>query len=137
MTAAFLDLSEIEQIRTVMNNDPEFKIAARFMSEDILLEVGNSKCIVKIRDGVLTEIKLDPTFIDPWSFSVKATAESWDKLLQSTPPPFYTGLLGGMLRGNLQISGNLEAAFAHFWALSRMLDVMKQLQNHYIEYKDK
>jgi len=129
MRVVFLDSSKVEHLRNAINNDAEFKLAARYMSEDILLEVNDSRCIVKVRDSVVTEIKLDPPSEDHWSFSIKATADSWDKLLQSSPPPFYTGLNAGMIRGNLQIIGNMEVAFAYLWAMNRMLDIMKQLQN--------
>lgn len=129
MAIVFLDSSKVEQFRNAMNNDAEFKLAARFMSEDVLLEVDDSRCIVKIRDGEVTEIKLNPPSNEHWSFSIKATAKSWDKLLQPSPPPFFTGLNAGMIRGNLQIKGNLEIAFAYSWAMNRMLDVMRQLQN--------
>jgi len=53
--------------------DPEFKIAARFMSKDVLLEVGNTKCIVKFRDGVITQIKSENAFADPWNFAIRAS----------------------------------------------------------------
>jgi hypothetical protein len=129
MTVVFLDSSKVERLRNVINNDTEFKLAARYMSEDILLEVDESRCIVKVQYGVITEIKLNPPSNDHWSFSIKATAESWDKLLQSSPPPFYTGLNAGMMRGNLQIIGNMEIAFAYLWAMNRMLDVMREQQN--------
>jgi len=129
MTVVFLDSSKVERFQNAMNNDAEFKLAARFMSEDVLLEVDDSRCIVKVRDGVVTEIKLNPPSSDHWSFSIKATAETWDKLLRPSPPPLYTGLNAGMIRGNLQITGNLEVAFAYFWAMNRMLDIMRQLQN--------
>jgi hypothetical protein len=129
MTVVFLDSSKIDRLRNAMNHDAEFKLAARYMSEDILLGADESRCIVKVRDGLVTEIKLNPPSEDHWSFSIKATTESWDKLLQSSPPPFYTGLNAGMLRGNLQIMGNMEVAFAYLWAMNRMLDIMRQLQN--------
>jgi hypothetical protein len=129
MTVVFLDSSKVEGLRHAINNDTEFKFAARFMSEDVLLEVDESRCIVKVQDGVVTEIELNPPSDAHWSFSIKATAESWDKLLQSSPPPFYTGLNAGMMRGNLQIIGNMEVAFAYFWAMNRMLDMMRELQN--------
>jgi len=129
MTVAFLDSSKGERLRNVINNDTEFKLAARYMSEDILLEVDDSRCIIKVRDGVIMEIKPNPTSDDHWGFSIKATAESWDKLLQSSPPPFYTGLNAGMIRGNLQIRGNMEVAFAYLWAMNRMLDMMREPQN--------
>jgi hypothetical protein len=129
MTVIFLDSSKVEQLRDAMNNDAEFKLAARFMSEDILLEVDDFRCIVKVRDGVVEEIKLDPPPDEHWSFSMKATAETWNKLLQPSPPPFFTGWNAGMIRGNLQIMGNLEVAFAYSWVMNRMLDIMRQLQN--------
>jgi hypothetical protein len=34
-----------------------------------------------------------------------------------------------MIRGNLEITGNIEIAFAYFWAMNRMLDIMRQQQN--------
>jgi hypothetical protein len=129
MKVVFLDSSKVEGLRNAVNNDTEFKLAARFMSEDVLFEVDGSRCIIKVRAGVITEIKLNPPPDDHWGFSIKATAESWDKLLQSSPPPFYTGLNAGMIRGNLQIIGNMEIAFAYLWAMNRMLDMMREPQN--------
>jgi hypothetical protein len=129
MTVIFLDSNKVAQLINTLNNDAEFKLAARFMSEDILFEVDDSRSIVKVRDGLVTEIKIAPGSKEHWSFSIKATAESWDKLLQPSPPPFFTGLHAGMIRGNLQILGNLEAVFAYSWAVNRMLDIMRQLQN--------
>jgi hypothetical protein len=130
MGVIFLDSSEGEHLRNAINQDVEFKLAARYLSEDILLETDQSRCIFKIRDGVILEIKLDPPSDAHWGFSIKATAESWEKLLQSSPPPFYTGLNAGLIRGILQIKGNEEVAFAYLWAMNRMLDIMKGLQNH-------
>ena len=129
MTVVFFDPSKVERFRNVVNADAEFKLAARFMSEDVLLMVDDSRCIVRVCDGVVTEIKYEPSSGDHWSFSIQATADSWDKLLQSSPPPFYTGLNAGMIREKLQITGNLEIAFAYSWAMNRMLDIMRQLQN--------
>jgi hypothetical protein len=129
MNILFLDPSYIKRFREGINSDPEFKLAARFMSRDILLGVGDSKCIFSVRDGIVTEINLVPTFMDSWDFSIRATAESWEKVLSPSPPAFYHGLFAGMHRSTFSLDGNLEAAFAHFWAISRMLDVLRQLQN--------
>ena len=90
MTIAFLDQKKGERLQTIMNTDAEFKLAARFMSEDVLFAADDSQCIVRIQDGVVTEIKYEPSSGDHWSFSIQATADSWDKLLQLSPPPFYT-----------------------------------------------
>jgi hypothetical protein len=129
MTLRFIDPSEIAHARDAINNDPEFKLASRFFSKDILLVVGESKCIIKMREGVVIEIKLDPTIMNPWSFFIKGSAETWQKFLQPIPPPFFTDLYGCISRQHFELGGDIEAAFAHYWALTRMLDVLRELEN--------
>lgn len=129
MAVRFIDSKYTEQFREAINSDPEFKLAARYMKEDVLLEVGDSQCIVKVRDGVIIQIKVEQTVLDPWSFAIRAPVESWEKLLQPIPPPHYDGLFGGMIRGTFRLEGDLPVACAYFWAMTRMLDVMRQVQN--------
>ncbi len=129
MTIRFLDPKEVEYFREGINNDPEFRLAAKFFSKDVLFIFGDSQCIVKIREGVIKEILLNSTFMDPWSFFIKASTESWEKFLRPLPPPFYHGLYPAFLRQIFEIGGDLESAFAHFWAVSRLLDMMRELQN--------
>ena len=129
MTVRFINSSETAHVCDVINNDPEFKLASRFFSKDILLIVGDAKCIVKLRDGNVSEIKLNPTFMNPWSFFIKGSAETWQKFLQPIPPPFFTDLYGCISRQHFELGGDIEAAFAHYWALTRMLDVLRELEN--------
>lgn len=129
MTIRFLNPSETAYVRDSINSDPEFRLASRFFSKDILLVVGDSKCIVRVRDGNVTEIKLNPTFMNPWSFFIKGSAETWQKFLQPIPPPFFTDLYGCISRQNFELGGDIEAAFAHYWALTRMLDELRELEN--------
>ena len=129
MTVRFINSSETAHVCDVINNDPEFKLASRFFSKDILLIVGDTKCIVKLRDGNVSEIKLNPTFMNPWSFFIKGSAETWQKFLQPIPPPFFTDLYGCISHQHCELGGDIEAAFAHYWALTRMLDVLRGLEN--------
>ena len=129
MPVVFLDPKKLKGLQEAINDDPEFTMAARFMSENILFESDGSRCRITVRDGQIAEIKLNPPVDDPWSFSIMASAGSWDKLLQQSPPPFYTGLNAGMVRGNLQIMGDIEIAFAYLWAMNRMMDLMREVQN--------
>jgi hypothetical protein len=129
MSVRFLNPGETAHVRDVINRDPEFKLAGRFFSKDILLVVGDSKCIVTVRDGVVNEINLNPSFMNPWSFFIKGSTETWQKFLQPIPPPFFTDLYGCISRQNFELGGDIEAAFAHYWALTRMLDVLRDIEN--------
>ena len=130
MRIRFLDPNEIAHVQEAINGDPEFRLASRFFSKDILLGVGDSGCLVKVRDGIITEIKLNPTFMDSWNFFIKGSAEAWQKFLQPLPPPRFADLYGGVSCKNFELGGDMEAVFAHYWALTRMLDVMRELQNN-------
>lgn len=125
MRIQFVDPKHVERYRDTINQDPEFQIAARLMSEDIRIKVGDVESIFRITDGVLTRIKLENTYLDSWSFSISASEESWDKFLQRVPPPKYTSLFGSMAQGIFRMEGDLEAAFAYYWAVQRMLDVIR------------
>jgi pimeloyl-ACP methyl ester carboxylesterase len=129
MSIRFIEPSQIEAVRRTINADREFTLAGRFFSKDILIVVGETKCIVKVRDGVVAEIELNPTFMNPWSFFIKGSVEAWEKFLRPMPPPFFTDLYGCMSRGNFELGGDFEAALAHFWAVNRMLELFREVQN--------
>ena len=129
MAICFLERGTAEAVRKAINSDPEFKLASKFFSKDFLLVVGDSRCIIKVRDGLVTELVLDPNPLDPWSFMIKGSLASWEKFLLPAPPPFHNGLYPAMVRQILELGGDLESAFAHFWPVARLLDLMRELQN--------
>ena len=59
MTIRFLEPNENEYVRERINNDPEFRVAGKYLSEDILFGVSDRQCILRLRDGVVKEIMLD------------------------------------------------------------------------------
>ena len=71
MEICFLDPKGMENIRERINSDPEFHIAARYMSQDILIAADDKQCIFKVRDGVITKIVLNPSPMEPWDFFIK------------------------------------------------------------------
>jgi hypothetical protein len=99
------------------------------MTKDACIEVGNTRCIIKFRDGVVTQIKSEDAFADTWDFAVRGSADAWEKFLQPIPPRFYDSIFGGMVRGNFRIEGDTVSAFSHFWAVTRMLDIFRELQS--------
>ncbi|MGD0489234.1 MAG: hypothetical protein ABSB94_18865 [Syntrophorhabdales bacterium] len=129
MAIRFMDPAAVDGVRDYVNNDPEFKLASKYVVADILLGAGDFKCIVKVREGAISEIFLNPTFMDAWGFYIKGSEDAWSKFLQPVPPPWHQGLFGAMIRQILEVGGNLEMAFSYFWAVTRMLDLFRQAQN--------
>ncbi|MET0586745.1 MAG: alpha/beta hydrolase [Candidatus Binatia bacterium] len=128
MLPCFLQQDQIIRVCHTLNNDQEFCRASRFFSKDILLAVDDAECIVKLRDGIVTQIQLNPTFMNPWSFFIKGSAAAWEKFLQRQPPAYFSDLSGLMARRHFDVGGDIEAMFAHFWAVNRMLDIFRECQ---------
>jgi hypothetical protein len=129
MRIRFLMASENDFFRERLNSDPEFRIASKYLSDDILFGVGDNQCIFKVQDGMVEEIRLDPSPMDSWSFFIKAPEKSWKKLLQPFPPPFYQSFFTAAMREDFEFGGNLEIAFAYYWATQRIISVMREFQN--------
>lgn len=125
MKVSFLDPGRLGVIQDALNGDAEFKIAAKGMSETIGLKAEKSQCLIRISDGVVSDIRVGEAESEKVSFSIDANFDSWELLLKRVPPPFYTGIFAGMLRGNLQISGNIERAFVYLWAMNRIFDILR------------
>ena len=129
MTICFLNPEVLVKIRDAINTDAEFGIAAKTLTNDVLLEAGDARSIIKVREGVVTEIMVNPTYMEAWQFGIKASTDAWEKFLQPVPPPFYNALFPAMIRQIFHVDGDLEKAFAHFWPITRMLDILRDLQN--------
>jgi hypothetical protein len=129
MEIRFLNRNEVKYVQERINSDPEFRIAARFMSQDILIGVGDAQCIIRAREGVITEIALDPSPLEKWNFFIRAPEKGWGLFLKSIPPPFYQGFFTAAMREDFQFGGDVEALFAHYWPVQRMLAIMRELQN--------
>lgn len=127
MLIKILDPAQVQLFQNAINSDAEFKIAARHMSTKIMVHFGDSKCLIEIRDGLISEINLSPTQYDSWAIVLKGSLETWESFLQKVPPPFCNGIYAGMIRGKFELSGDLETAFAYYWALARMFDVIRLL----------
>jgi pimeloyl-ACP methyl ester carboxylesterase len=124
-----LDRDETRYVQKRINGDEEFRIAARFMSHDILFGCGERQCIVRVREGILTNIVFDPSPLDKWDFFVRAPEEGWELLLKAIPPPFYQGFFTAAMRENFQFGGDVEALFAYYWAIHRMLALFREMEN--------
>ncbi|MEM0075355.1 MAG: hypothetical protein QXX17_08355 [Conexivisphaerales archaeon] len=77
-----------------LSRDPEWKVIGQFFSCSYLVEISEKKFILTFADGKLVNVKSDPLLgplysNDAWDFAVRAPLVTWEKYLQSKPPPKY------------------------------------------------
>lgn len=112
----------IERLQEAVNADAALVHQARWLTADMLLEIGEARHLVKIREGRITEISAPTLRAVPYDFSIKGTAEAWREFWQPIPKPRHHDIMALIREGRMSIGGNLELMMAHFLTLKRMLE---------------
>jgi len=90
-----MDISRFDRLQDAANNDPEFRIAARFWNSALRFEMGEAVLHVRLVDGRISEVAPGRPAIElltPSNICVAASAAEWQQLLQPIPKPFYVDL---------------------------------------------
>jgi hypothetical protein len=129
MAIRLLDVGGAEQFRDRVNSDQAFRLAARDMVLNLAVEAGGEARLIAIRDGALRSIARFVPLTEPVDITIRGSTEFWDKLLSPVPPPRFQNLYAGVRAGTCEVIGNGELYSAYFAALTRMIDVMRELEN--------
>ncbi|MDO8669824.1 MAG: hypothetical protein Q7O66_00125 [Dehalococcoidia bacterium] len=124
-----LDRDEAERLRSSINGDPEFRLAARYMTMNLAMDFGGYKRLFKVREGELEEIGPATIMGDPVDVYIRGTTEFWEKLLQPVPPAGFQNVMAGLKSRSSEVIGNFELYHAYAWAINRLIGVMRDRQN--------
>ena len=114
----------IEAARAAANDDPEFRIAARFWNATIRVSSGDEAYVITIRDGRITEST--PAAPDAAADVAIATSEEvWAEILKPIPRPFYNDLTGSMIHHSVTMTGDTDALLPYYGAWRRIVDLMR------------
>ncbi len=121
-----------DKLQRVANNDPEFRLAARFWNTALRLEMGNEALLLHIEKGQIVEQLSGHqavAFLTPVNIVVSAPTSDWQKFLERIPKPFYVDLWGAMTHHGFKVGGDMESLYAYYPAVRRLFDIMRTLAN--------
>ena len=107
-----------------LNNDPEFRIGARYWDCRLRLDLGSRSVGVVITGGSVAEVDLGPQ--GTWDVVITGPEEGWAKLFSPVPPPFYTDVFPAMKYHGFSITGDLASLVAYHPAMRRMMDTIRE-----------
>lgn len=123
-----MDISELERWRDEANDDPEFRLAARFWTSALRIDMGDDAFLLTMRRGRIGEIAV----LDPparrrscYRISIAAPDDEWRHLLSPVPPPFYQDLWGATNRHGFEVGGDLEEFCQYYPAIARLLEILR------------
>ena len=107
------------------NRDGEFRIAARLWNATLRFDVGERSVALAVSDGEIRTVRP----CAPGSrcdASVSGPAEEWEELLARVPRPLHQDLFGGISLGRFQLEGDVEAFYAYYPAVRRLVDIVRE-----------
>jgi hypothetical protein len=130
MSIGAFDAGTAEQLRKRINQDGAFRQVSRDMTLTMALETDGAARLVTFRDGTLTSIRPFVAVTEPVDLTISGDSTFWANLLSAVPPPRFQNLYAGVRAGTCQVSGNAELYWAYFAALTRLFDVMRDVENN-------
>jgi len=120
-----LDAALVRRWGRALPDDGEFGLLARFLSCTALLDSGDERFLVRFRDGVVTDVAVDPDATEPWTFALRARPEAWERFLRDPPPPGFHDVWALVSRGEMVVEGDTLVFMQNHYALWRALTVLR------------
>ncbi|MEX2480269.1 MAG: hypothetical protein WD928_05345 [Gammaproteobacteria bacterium] len=114
----------VDDIRDRLNRDPEFVLTARFWYCDVRFLVGDDPYFMHIENGRVSSFQHGTQGFDPYDIHIGGPVEVWQHMLVEKPKPFYHDWLAAALHHGFELSGDLQSAYAYYFALRRIHAVM-------------
>lgn len=122
-----LDAALLERLQQAMPDDPELTVVGKFFDCSFLLGSGDHRFLLRVRDGQVVQLLVDPPIVEPWQFAIKAPDETWDHFLEDPPPFPFNDIWAATWLGHMMLEGDMKAFMQHYRALWRTLKLLREL----------
>ena len=126
--AVFPDSAWFEAWKVAVTGDRELSVFGRWCNIGFAIEVGEEVFLVRLREGAVSEVVVEPNTKDLWSFTLVGSPEDWTTFLQQTPPPFYHDLLAMNVRvPTFSIEGDQHTFVQHLRTMKHIFRIAQTL----------
>ena len=117
----------IERLFELVNADAALVRRGRFLTVDLLVEVGETPYHVSIERGRIASVTPGPVLMRPWRFAIRAPAEAWREFWQPVPRPGYHDLFALTRFSRARIEGDLQPLMANLRYIKEVLEAPRRL----------
>jgi hypothetical protein len=116
----------VDEFKRVANEDAELDAHGKYYSCNFLLDMEEHEFLVRMHEGKVEEILVDPGPLDArYQFVVRASAETWRNFGQETPPPMYHGIWAASFQKDMSLEGDLLVMMQNLRTFTRHLELLR------------
>lgn len=120
-----LDETLLGRLGDAMAADPELGVVGKFFTCSFLLGCDDRRYVLRMRNGTLDRLLVDPHPTEPWQFAIKAPSDTWHRFLQANPPAEFHDIWAAAWLGHMTLEGDMKVFMQHHMALWRTLKLLR------------
>jgi len=118
----------LEDLADRVNGDANLVRRGKSVSTTFLIAIDTTDHLVSVRDGRITGIKSGPFITPNYSFALRASRDSWEKLWSEKPIPGFTDIFALVKKKLLRIEGDLHPFMSNLLYFKGVLAAARQPQ---------
>jgi hypothetical protein len=103
----------LEQLAARVNHDANLVRRGKHVTTTFLIGIDNADHLVSVSEGKIIGIKPGPFITPNYSFALRASRESWEKLWSPQPIAGFTDIFALVKKKLLRIEGDLHPFMTH------------------------
>jgi hypothetical protein len=116
----------VDEFTRATNENEELQAHGKYYSCNFMLDMEEHRFIVRMHEGKVEEILVDPTDLDArYHFIVRASADTWRNFGQETPPPMYHGIWAASFRRDMRLEGDLLVMMQNLRTFTWHLELLR------------
>jgi hypothetical protein len=104
-----------------INHDAWLVHRGRFLSLEVLVEIGSVPHYLTIERGRIAALASGPQPLREWTFAVRGASDAWDRLWRPVPAPQEQDLFAFAKRGEMRFEGKLQVFLANLFYFKEVL----------------
>jgi hypothetical protein len=105
--------ARVESLPALINGDDALLHRGRFLSVELLIELGRVPYYLAIERGRIIALERGPAPLRSWRFALRAGEAAWRRFWQKEPEPHYHDIFAMAKRGEMSIEGDLQPLMAN------------------------
>ncbi|MFS0647398.1 hypothetical protein [Siminovitchia sp. 179-K 8D1 HS] len=113
------------RFKEVNDENEELNAHGKYFTCTFLLDMETKKVLIQMHEGKVERIIIDPGPLDPYQFAIRASAETWRKFSQPTPPPMYHGIWAMTFQRDMKLEGDLLVLMQNLRCITTQLELLR------------
>ena len=121
-------VARMEALPDLVNGDAWLVHRGRFLSADLLIEIGALPFHVAIEQGRIARLERGPLLLRPWRFAIRGGEDGWRQFWSKTPPPLFHDIFALTKQAGFRIEGDLSPFMANLLYFKDVLAAPRRLE---------